>query len=84
MSAQAFIQGHYIRIKTTYEITVNGEPFERHLRVNERGRLHCHVLPYDEYESALDLVKDYIDGYPDHLPPPSTNHYDDEHEKEGK
>ena len=76
-------QGHFIRVKTTYEITINGEPFKRHLGVNERGRLHCHVLPYEEYESALDLVKDYIDGYPDHLPPPAVNHDDYQSKKEG-
>lgn len=67
-------KGHVVNVKTSYEITIDGKPFERHLGVNEKGQVHCHALPYQEYKSALDLIRGYIDGYPDHLPEPSVDH----------
>ena len=67
-------KGHVVKVKTYYEITIDDKPFERHLGVNEKGQVHCHALPYQEYKSTLNLVCDYIDGYPDHLPEPSVDH----------
>ena len=68
-----YYKGHVVRVKTTYEITIDGKPFKRHIGVNGEGKVHCHVLPYLAYRSALDLVCGYIDGYPDHLPEPSAD-----------
>ena len=68
-----YYKGHVVKVKTSYEITIDGKPFTRHIGVNEKGQAHCHALPYLAYESTIDLVCGYIDGYPDHLPEPSAD-----------
>ncbi len=57
--------GHKIVIKITYEIEVDAIPFRGHATVDDRGRLHCHAIPYASYASAVDLVKHLIDLYPE-------------------
>ena len=69
-----YYKGHVVKVKTSYEITIDGMPFTRHIGVNEKGQAHCHALPYLPYESTLDLVCGYIDGYPDLLPEPTADH----------
>lgn len=60
--------GHSIEIKTTYEITIDGKPFQGHVMVDPDGHLHCHAIPYETYGSAVEFVKSVIDIYPDAFP----------------
>jgi hypothetical protein len=58
-------QGHQIVIRTTYEISVDGRPFEIAMTVDNGGRVHYHGLPTRDFPSAIDLVKKAIDFFPD-------------------
>ena len=57
--------GHSIKITTTYEIDVDGKAFTGHLMVMQDGNLHCHGIPYQTYSSAVDMMRDLIDLYPE-------------------
>ena len=65
----ASYRGHDIVIRTSYEITVDGRPFEVEATVNNAGLVHYHGLPTRNFASAVDLVKDAIDNFPDDFPP---------------
>lgn len=58
-------QGHEIVIRTTYEVTVDGQPFDAHFTVDNSGRVHYHGLPTRDFTSLVDLVKKAIDQFPD-------------------
>lgn len=63
-------RGHRIEIRTTYEIEVDGQPVEGHLLVADDGRVHYHPVPNTSWASAVDLVKQLIDVFPDDFPDP--------------
>ncbi|MEO5680336.1 MAG: hypothetical protein ABIS47_11780 [Acidimicrobiales bacterium] len=69
-------QGHDIVIKTTYEITVDGLPFDVAMIVDNAGRVHYHGLPTRDFSSAIDLVKKAIDFFPGDFarPAPPAGH----------
>ena len=50
---------------TSYEIEVDGKPVTGHLGVSNDGRVHYHLVPNLSFESAVDLVKQVIDTFPD-------------------
>ncbi len=58
-------RGREIVIKTIYEITVDGRPFDIEMTVDNGGRVHYHGLPTRDFPSAIDLVKKAIDFFPD-------------------
>ena len=60
--------GHQILIKTTYEIEIDGVPFEGHASVDAEGRIHCHAIPYETYSSAVGFTKNLLDLYPESFP----------------
>ena len=62
-------RGHEIVIRTTYEITVDGQPFEANVTVDNDGRVHYHGLPTRDFESTVDLVKKAVDYFPDDFGP---------------
>jgi hypothetical protein len=62
---EALHAGHRIVIRTTYEITVDGEPIQTHLHVGEDGNLHSHALPNYQFHSAVEMVKKIVDLFPD-------------------
>ncbi len=70
-------RGHEIVIRTTYEITVDGEPFDAHVTVDNAGRVHYHGLPTRDFPSTVDLVKKAIDYFPVDFGPERVP--DDEH-----
>lgn len=75
-------RGHEIVIRTTYEITVDGQPFEAHVTVDNAGRVHYHGLPTRDFESTVDLVKKVVDYFPDDFgpgaePAPTNGHEHD-------
>ena len=57
--------GHHIWIKTSYEITVDGVPFQGHAVLDGEGRLCSHACPYENFDSMLSLMKHLIDLYPE-------------------
>ncbi|HEX2064907.1 MAG TPA: hypothetical protein VHE80_10860 [Acidimicrobiales bacterium] len=57
-------RGHYIVVRTTYEIEVDGRPVRGHLGVGNDGQVHYHALPNYSFDSALDLVRQLIDSFP--------------------
>jgi hypothetical protein len=58
-------RGHEIVVRTMYEITVDGHPFDVALTVDNSGRVHYHGLPTRDFASAIALVKKAIDQFPD-------------------
>lgn len=58
-------KGREIVVKTWYEITVDGRPFDAHVGVGNAGRVHYHGLPTRDFASVIDLVASVIDHFPD-------------------
>ena len=71
--------GRRIEVATTYSITVDGEPFDAGLIVDNQGRVYYHGLPTRDFASAVDLVKKVIDQFPDDFGPGDHDH-DHDHE----
>lgn len=64
----ATYKGHEIVIRTTYEITVDGRPFEAEVVVDNSGRVYYHGLPTRDFTSTVSLVKKAIDFFPEDFP----------------
>ncbi len=62
---EADYEGHHIVIRTTYQIEVDGKPVTGHMGVTDDGRVHYHPVPNISFASALDMVKQLIDIFPD-------------------
>lgn len=58
-------RGHEILVRTAYEIEVDGRPVKGHLGVGNDGQVHYHPLPNYSFDSALDLVRQLIDSFPE-------------------
>ncbi len=67
---------HSIRVVTSYDIEVDGQPVTGHLLVTNEGAVHYHAIPNQEFASALDMVKRMIDLAPDQFPDPPTDRTD--------
>jgi hypothetical protein len=62
---EADYQGHHIVVRTSYHIEVDGHPLSGHLAVTNDGQVHYHPVPNISFASAIDLVKQLIDLFPD-------------------
>jgi hypothetical protein len=58
-------RGHRIVIRTSYQIEVDGTPIEGHMGVTNDGQVHYHAVPNLSFASAVDLVKQLIDTFPE-------------------
>lgn len=58
-------RGHEIVVRTRYEITVDGKPFDVSLSVTNNGRVHYHGLPTRDFPSAIELVEKAIEVFGD-------------------
>ncbi len=58
-------RGHRIVVRTTYSITVDGTPIEGHLGVTNDGQVHYHAIPNLSFASALEMVEQVIDTFPE-------------------
>jgi hypothetical protein len=67
-------RGHHILIRTIYRIEVDGMPIEGHLGVTNDGQVHYHAVPNLSFASAVDLVKQLIDTFPEDFET-STDHH---------
>jgi hypothetical protein len=56
-------RGHQIIVRTSYEIEVDGSPFDVALIVGDDGHVHYHGLPTQNFSSAIDLVRAAIDVF---------------------
>jgi hypothetical protein len=79
---QATYRGHQIVIRTSYRIEVDGRPIDGHLAVTNDGRVHYHAIPNYRFASAVDLVRQLIDTFPDDFPAPTMVAEQPEHAKE--
>lgn len=67
-------KGHHIIVRTTYRVEVDGRVLEVPLMVDNDGNLRCHSLPNYQFVSAIDLVHQLINTYPNEFkqaPPPA-------------
>ncbi|MGH3912307.1 MAG: hypothetical protein ACRDTC_02675 [Pseudonocardiaceae bacterium] len=69
---QVTYKGHEIVVRTTYEITVDGQPFNVHLTIGNDGRVHYHGLPTRDFSSVIGLVEKAIDVFGDEFGPGSS------------
>ncbi len=58
-------RGHHIVVRTSYEISIDGQPVEGHLGVSNDGQVHYHAIPNLGFASAVELVEKLIDAFPD-------------------
>jgi hypothetical protein len=58
-------KGHHLVIKTTYQIEVDGHGVRGHMGVTNDGQVHYHAVPNLSFASAVDMVKQLIDTFPD-------------------
>src|SRR5574340_1028146 len=58
-------EGHHIVVRTTYQLEVDGKPVMGHMGVTDDGKVHYHPVPTISFASALDMVKQLIDIFPD-------------------
>ena len=58
-------KGHHIVIRTKYEIEVDGKMIMGHMGVTNDGRVHYHPVPNLSFASAVDLVKQLINIFPE-------------------
>lgn len=58
-------KGHHIVIRTRYELEVDGRPLTGHLGVTNDGRVHYHAVPNLSFPSAIAMVRQLIDAFPD-------------------
>lgn len=63
-------EGHAISIRTSYEITVDGQPFRGHATVDRNGEVHTHATPQLSYGSAVGMMQRLIDLYPESFSAP--------------
>ena len=62
---EADYKGHHIVVRTHYEIEVDGRLVMGHMGVTNDGQVHYHPVPNLSFASAVDLVKQLIDIFPD-------------------
>ena len=62
---EADYKGHHIVITTQYQIEVDGKMVMGHLGVTNDGQVHYHPVPNLSFASAVDLVKQLINIFPD-------------------
>lgn len=62
---EADYKGHHIVITTHYQIEVDGKMLMGHLGVTNDGQVHYHPVPNLSFASAVDLVKQLINIFPD-------------------
>lgn len=58
-------KGHSIVVRTRYEIEVDRKPVMSPIMVDNFGRVACHALPNYSFLSAIDLVKQLIETFPE-------------------
>jgi hypothetical protein len=61
---EADYQGHHIVVRTHYEIQVDGRAVTGHMGVTNDGQVHYHPVPNMSFASAIDLVKQLINVFP--------------------
>lgn len=57
--------GHDIVVRSRYEITVDGRPFDVRMSVANNGRVHYHGLPTRDFASVIELIEKAIDVFGD-------------------
>jgi hypothetical protein len=67
-------RGYHIVVRTSYHIEVDGVTVEGHLGVTNDGQVHYHAVPNLSFASAVDLVKQLIDTFPEDFQPKSSGH----------
>ncbi len=70
-------RGHHIGITTTYRIEVNGRSLDVPLMIDNDGNLHCHSLPNYRFDSAVGLVRQLIDTFPNEFRKPAAGSHDE-------
>ena len=58
-------KGHRIVIRSTYQVAVDERVMKVPLGVDNDGNVHCHSLPNYQFASAVGMVKQLIDSFPD-------------------
>lgn len=76
---EADYKGHHIVVRTTYQVTIDGQPFHGALGVTNGGEVHYHGMPNVGFASAIDLVKAVINTFPDEFEAGAGGHEHHDH-----
>lgn len=79
---EATYRGHRIVVRTTYHIEVDGVTIAGHLGVTNDGQVHYHPVPNLSFGSAVDLVKQLIDIFPEDFVAQTPGHSHHSHGQE--
>jgi hypothetical protein len=71
---EATYRGRHIVVRTTYQLEVDGMPIKGHMGVTNDGQVHYHAVPNLGFASAVDLVKQLIDTFPEDFEAGGDNH----------
>ncbi len=63
-------KGRGITITTTYDIRIDRRRVAGEIMVGHSGHVHYHGLPTYSFMSAVDLVRQLVDQFPEDYPPP--------------
>jgi hypothetical protein len=58
-------QGHHVVVRTTYNITVDGQEVTGHIMLTNAGQVQYHGLPNHSFDSTIGLVRALIDNFPE-------------------
>jgi hypothetical protein len=58
-------RGHAVKITTTYRVEIDGRPVHLHALADDQGNLLCHTFPYRRYRSAVALVRELLERFPE-------------------
>lgn len=61
-------RGHTIEVHTSYRVLVDGQQLGAHMGVGDDGNVHYHGLPNYTAASALDVMREVVDAFPDDYP----------------
>ena len=77
---EAEYKGHRIMVRTTYEVTVDGQPFDVAMSVDNDGSVHYHGLPTRAFPSVIGLIQKAIDLFPDDFTGTADSGHDHDHD----
>ena len=58
-------KGHHVIVKTTYNITIDGQVVTGHIMLTNLGQVQYHGLPNHSFDSAVELARALIDNFPE-------------------
>ncbi len=56
---------HRVKITTSYQVEIDDHPVQLHVVVDNDGRVLSHIMPFETYASATDMIRTLLTRLPD-------------------